>query len=265
LYAYADAGSESAPGDNRIVVPAGKVEHLAALFTRTWQRPPTRGELEGLVDDFVREEVAYREGVAMGLDSDDTIIRRRIRQKLDFVAQDVADRLEPSDEQLQKYLEAHGDEYRVESRLSFQQVFLDPSTHGDDVEAKAIDLAAALQDDPELDASAQGDQTLLEAAYQGVSQREISGLFGEAFAAAVIELEPGKWTAPVKSAFGVHVVRVSAIDAGRPQTLEQARSAVLRDWTQNQRREISEQYYNGLLQKYDIQIDWSSLEPGDED
>ncbi len=96
--AYSIYGGEEASHDDRIVVTAGKVEHLATLFSRAWQRPPTRQELTGLIEDFVREEAAYREGVAMGLDRNDTIIRRRIRQKLDFVAEDLASQAEPSDE-----------------------------------------------------------------------------------------------------------------------------------------------------------------------
>ena len=105
------------PGD-AIVVSPGKVEHLAALFSRTWQRPPTREELDGLINDFVREEAAYREGMAAGLDRDDTIIRRRIRQKLEFVAEDLARQIEPSDEDLAAYLAAHPDDFRVDPRLS---------------------------------------------------------------------------------------------------------------------------------------------------
>ena len=99
LYGYVSGSQGEVADEQAIVVPAGKIEHLVALFTRTWQRPPTREELNGLVDDYVREEAAYREGLALGLDRNDTIIRRRIRQKLDFVAQDIADALEPTDEE----------------------------------------------------------------------------------------------------------------------------------------------------------------------
>jgi hypothetical protein len=143
-------------------VPAGKVEHLAALFTRTWQRPPTRGELEGLVGDYIREEVADREGVSIGLDRNDTIIRRRIRQKLDFVAQDVAEQLQPTDEQLRQYLKEHETDYRVAPLISFRQVFFDPAKQGDDLDEMVGDLARRLQEDASVDAAEQGDRTLLE-------------------------------------------------------------------------------------------------------
>ncbi len=101
-----------------IIVSAGKVEHLAALFARTWQRPPTRVELVGLIDDFTREEAAYREGLAVGLDRDDTIIRRRIRQKLEFIAEDIISEVEPSDEELGAYLAQHAEAFRIDPRLT---------------------------------------------------------------------------------------------------------------------------------------------------
>ena len=107
------------PGEGEIVVSAGKIEHLTALFARTWQRPPTRQELEGLINDYVREEAAYRRGMAMGLDQDDTIIRRRIRQKLDFIADDLASLAEPTEEELAAYLAEHPEDFRVDPSITF--------------------------------------------------------------------------------------------------------------------------------------------------
>ena len=111
IHGYVSSDTETPAGD-AIVVSGGKIEHLAALFTRTWQRPPSRTELEGLVNDFIREEAAYREGTEIGLDRNDTIIRRRIRQKLEFLTKDIADQQEPSDEELQTYLDEHADKFR---------------------------------------------------------------------------------------------------------------------------------------------------------
>src|SRR4029077_11838515 len=100
-------------------------------FSRTWQRPPTREELEGLIRDRVREEVYYRQAVAMGLDRDDTIIRRRLQQKLEFVTDDVAAVAEPTDAELSAYLQRHADIFRIDRRFTFTQVYLDPIKHGE--------------------------------------------------------------------------------------------------------------------------------------
>ena len=256
LYGYVSGSQGEVADEQAIVVPAGKIEHLVALFTRTWQRPPTREELNGLVDDYVREEAAYREGLALGLDRNDTIIRRRIRQKLDFVAQDIADALEPTDEELAEYLNEHQASYRVEPRLSFRQVFFDPAKHGDDLESVVSDLAATLQGDPSIDAQEQGDRTLLGFRYEDDSQREISNLFGQEFAEALMEIESGTWTAPVRSAFGVHAAIVDQFQAGKRAQLDDVRDAVTRDWMQAQREALAEQFYQGLLEKYEVVVDW---------
>ena len=139
-------GPAASAGGGEIVVTEGRVRNLTDTFTRTWQRPPTGDELNGLVEDYIREEVLYREGVALGLDRDDTIIRRRLRQKLEFVSEDAASALEPTDAELTAFLATNADRYRVESRLTFSQVFLDPSKRGDRLEADAAGLLDALRD-----------------------------------------------------------------------------------------------------------------------
>jgi hypothetical protein len=110
----------------RIVITQGLIEHLATEFARTWQRPPSADELEGLIREHLREEVYYREALALGLDKNDIIIRRRLRQKLEFISEDVAAQAEPTDEQLRAYLKANPEAFRVEPRFTFRQVYLNP-------------------------------------------------------------------------------------------------------------------------------------------
>jgi len=126
--AYGITQTPGNAGPNEIVITQGQIEHLVTGFTRTWQRPPTSEELAGLVRDRVREEVYYREAMAMGLDKDDTVIRRRLRQKMEFVSADIADQAVPSDAELDAYLNAHPDKFLTEPRFSFSQVYLDPDT-----------------------------------------------------------------------------------------------------------------------------------------
>ncbi len=116
------APDEGRDDDTRIVVSQGQQEHLVTAFSRTWQRPPTQEEFNGLVDDWIREEIAYREGLAMGLDTGDLIIRRRLRQKLELLAEDVISLDEPTDEVLQAYLDENTDDYRLEPRYSLRQI-----------------------------------------------------------------------------------------------------------------------------------------------
>ena len=122
------SGETIEPG--KILITQGRIESLEIAFSRTWRRPPTASELEGLIRDYVREEVFAREAVALGLDKDDTIIRRRLRQKLEFVSEDVAAHAEPTDEQLRAYLKEHADAFRGDRRFTFRQVYLNPQQRG---------------------------------------------------------------------------------------------------------------------------------------
>ncbi|MFG0282934.1 MAG: peptidyl-prolyl cis-trans isomerase [Phycisphaerales bacterium JB039] len=249
------SGPEGAPRDDQIIVTAGKIEHLAALFARTWQRPPTRQELEGLIADYVREEAAYREGMAFGLDTDDTVIRRRIRQKLDFIAEDVARQFEPTEAELQAYLEANPDAFRQDPIVSFRQIYLNPEQRPD-LEADARDLLIALEDDRSIDASTLGDRILLEHAYADVTTRQVSALFGAGFAAAIAQLEPGAWHGPVASGYGAHRVRRDRKQAERLPELAEIRDLVQREWANARRLEAIEQFYADLVARYDVTIAW---------
>jgi len=243
-------------GDEEIVVSAGKIEHLAALFDKTWQRQPTRADLEGLVRDFVREEAAYREGMAVGLDRNDTIIRRRIRQKIEFVVEDLASRATPSDDELVAYLKANRDQFRVDPRLTFRQIYLNTERRRDSVEMDARELLIALDSDPTMNASALGDSILLEHSYSSVSQRDVANLFGHRFAAAVAELEPGEWRGPIESGYGVHLVLVQERIGSRLPELDEIRAQVEREWANAQRLETMEEFYADLLDRYRIVIEW---------
>ncbi len=254
--AYSLMSSRDAVPRNAIVVSAGKIEHLAALYARTWQRPPTRTELEGLINDFIREEVAYREGMAVGLDRDDTIIRRRIRQKLEFIAEDIASQTEPSDDELAEYLAAHADQFRVDPRLTFRQVFLNSDKRGNTVGNDARELLVAFKGDPSIDASTLGDRILLEHGYADVPRRAIANLFGQQFAAAIVDLEPGVWIGPIESGYGVHLVFVDDRSEARLPELDEVRDQVRREWDNARRVETTETFYSNLLDRYEIVIKW---------
>jgi PPIC-type PPIASE domain len=253
--AFSFLRDDGAPSQEQIVVSAGKIEHLAALFARTWQRPATREELEGLINDFIREEAAYREGVALGLDRDDTIIRRRIRQKLDFIAEDLASQVEPTEADLMAYLAVHPEDFRTAARLSFRQVYVNPAQRRNGLDAAVRDLVMALNGNASIDASGLGDRIQLAHDYANVSTRDIANLFGAQFAAAIVGLEPGTWQGPIPSGYGVHLVIVDERHDGRLPELDAVRDAVRREWENTRRKERIEQFYRHLLKKYEIIVE----------
>jgi len=246
--------SSGEPG--KIVVTQGQLASLVEGFTRTWQRPPTSEELEGLVRDRVRDEVYYREAMALGLDRDDTVIRRRLRQKMEFVSDDIAAQTEPTDADLTAYLRAHPDGFRVEQRVTFRQVYLNPEKHGENLGRDAARLLAQLNHlDDKGDVSALDDSFLLEHQFAALRTSVVATQFGEAFAAQLSGLPPGRWWGPVESGYGAHLVFVSERTEGRLPALAEVRDEVRREWENAQRLEANERFYQERAKHYTVTID----------
>ncbi len=248
-----------------IVVSEARIRSLAQNFRRTWQRPPTRAELDGLIQDFVREEVLYREALALGLDRDDTIVRRRLRQKMEFVSDEAAALVKPTDEELAAYLAAHAEAFRVEPRATFTQVFLDPRRRAKTLEADAKRLLAELNGgDSAAPAKRSDGLLLLEPRYENASQSELAKLFGAEFAAALFEQKTGSWVGPIPSGYGVHLVRVERMTPGGVAALEDVRPLVEREWANAKRKELSEAFYARLREKHKVTVKMpGAAPPGD--
>jgi len=241
------------PDDSaRIVVDTSQVEQLVAQFSRTWMRPPTDEEIAGLIREHVRNEVYYREAVAMGLDQNDPLIRRRMRQKLEYILEDLTLADSPADEALNTYLREHPDKFRIEPRVSFQQLYLNPDKHKN-LAADADKVLEALRagEVPET----LGDPIMLEPEFTLARQSEIARQFGETFAREVVELEPGAWTGPVYSGLGGHVVRVTDRREGRLPDLAEVRDEVEREYVAQKRKVLMDAAYQKLLEQYEIVIE----------
>lgn len=254
LFRLANDGEAGAPRE--IIITEPRVRALAENFARTWMRPPTAEELRGLVADYVAEEVYYREAIAMGLDRDDTVIRRRLRQKMEFISEGVADSVEPTDSQLQVFLEQHAEKFIEPARLTFQQVFLSPDQRGEAVERDAERLLAELVAGDGTDApQALGDPTLLPPAMERASPQQIANVFGSGFAEQLDEAAVGQWAGPVRSTFGLHAVRVVARTPGARPALDEIRPVVDREWRAEQRELSNAALLAKLRAKYEIRIE----------
>ncbi len=239
-----------------IVVTQGRIESLVTGSARTWQRPPTQFELDGLINDYIREEVCAREATALGLDQDDSVIRRRLRQKLDFISDSVVEQATPTDAQLQTFLQAHPEKFRFEQQLTFKQIYLDPQRHGANVSRKMNEILAQLrQAGISADISRLGDSLLLDQNFDAVPTSEVSKQFGEKFAAKLGELPLGQWQGSIESGYGVHLVLLTERKDGSLPELKDLRDAVRREWTNAQRTEANEKFYQALLRRYTVSIE----------
>ena len=260
VFGWARVGERSGD-DSTIVVSAGRIQQLAGIFAKTWQRPPTKQELQGLIDDFVLEEIYYRQAREMGIDRDDTVIRRRLRQKLEFLTDDAAALVEPSDEELAAYLAENEERFRRDSVYSFRQIYINPEKHGNDgsdgkngdglVDYVEKTLAALRAGE-----TVQGDSGLLPESHAGAAGRTVNATFGRGFAEQLDALEMGSWQGPVESGLGVHLVLVQSREPGVVPPLEEIRPVVEREWANEKRIEMREKMNEDLKGDYDIVIEW---------
>jgi hypothetical protein len=241
------------PGSERIVITPGQIDFLKANFTRTWQRPPTEMELQGLVDSFVREEILYREALALGLDRDDKIIRRRLKQKLEFMSDDLAEVATPSDEELRQFLQSRPEIFRREPQVAFRHIFLDSNERGKGAFDEADRLLEELTDDnSKPDPDILGDTLMLPMSFDLTTVSQISRLFGKSFGQELLSVEPGKWTGPIRSGYGIHLVMITdRIDERLPE-LDEIRDVVEREWVAVRKKELKESIYNKLRDKYTV-------------
>jgi hypothetical protein len=254
VYGFATRHKTDKPGE--IVVTQGTLENLVTGFTRTWQRPPTEEELQGLVRDYIREEAAYREALALGLDRDDMIVRRRLRQKLEFLSDELATRTEPGDAELQSFLQAHVGLFQSEPLFSFRQIYFNPQLHGGNLHG---DMARALEDLERAGSRANtpdlGDPFLLQRSFENVSLPDVKRTFGDQFASALAALRLGTWQGPIDSSYGSHLVFVAQRSESRLPTLDEVRDQVRREWLDAKRKEATDKFYQAILRRYKVKIE----------
>jgi hypothetical protein len=246
---------DHASGPREIVVTQGKIQNLSVTFERTWQRPPTENELDELIREHIREEVAYREALALELDRDDSVVRRRLRQKLEFISQDLAAQVEPTDDDLRAYWKAHAEAFDTDSKVTFKHVYFNPERH-DDVSGDAAKALVGLKpagDDVQF--AAYGDMFLLGNEFEDISIDQLRSSFDDAFAARVAELPAGEWIGPVESGYGVHLVFVVERTEGDVPPFEEVRETVRRDWVNAKRLDANEAFYQALLEGYTVIVE----------
>jgi hypothetical protein len=245
-------GILSGPGegsDKEINVSVGQVEHLVSIFLKTRQRLPTPEELTGLVEGYIVEELLYREAVAIGLDRDDTIVRRRMRQKMDFLLDDLAT-IEPTVEELQQYLSEQPERFRRDARFSFDHFYI-----ADGDAAMAMPVLEQLRAGKLSKEILSVRSGLLPDRIDDSSETQISALLGSTFTQQLMQLEPGDWAGPIESPYGVHLVRIDRIVESVVPPLAVIRKDVRREWLVDRRKTSRDVMIDELRSSYLITIE----------
>jgi hypothetical protein len=252
----ANAWLSEGGGDRELVVTRGQQTNLIETFERTWHRPPAQEEFANLLRDFIRQEIAYREAGKMELDRDDIVIRRRLRQKLELLTEDLASLAPPTEVELDAWYTEHAESYRTEPRYSFEQIFFNTDRRGATAREDAEALLSRLESVANgLDLAQAGDPTLLPGHVSDAAQSEVAASLGSDFADSLAELPIDAWAGPVASGFGLHLVRISSRVEGRLPERTEVAQAVLNDLSSDRRNRAVDTLYASLAEQYEIRVE----------
>ncbi len=253
-YAYMQRGRGGVESSKQIALSLDDLRTMEMYFESQWHRQPTPAEFQAMVEDKVREEVLYREALAMGLDKDDTIVKRRMAQKMQFLAEDVAAAHEPSTAELKAWFEKNSSKFALPSRYSFRHIYFSPDKRGKNAQedaAKALTKLAGQPEDSKLAASS-GDSFMFQDYYGDRTPEAIAKEFGPQFAVALEKLKPGSWQGPVESGYGWHLVFVDTVIPGRIPAFEEMEPDVKTAWLAEQKQQAWAKAYKEMRGKYTV-------------
>jgi peptidyl-prolyl cis-trans isomerase C len=254
VYAYLHRGRGGIESSKQIVLSVDSLQQMHTFFVSQWHREPTVAEFQAMVEDQVREEVLYREGLAMGLDKDDTIVKRRMAQKMQFLAEDVATAHEPSGTELQAWFERNSNQFALPSRYSFRHLYFSPDKRGKNARESAREVLARIAGQPEDSklAVSFADRFMFQDYYGDRTPEAVSKEFGPQFAVALEKLKPGSWQGPIESGYGWHLVFVDSVIPGRTPALEEIEPDVKTAWLAAQKAAAWRKAYTEMRVKYTV-------------
>jgi peptidyl-prolyl cis-trans isomerase C len=253
-YAWLERSRDGQASPNEIRLTLDELAQLELMFESSWQRPPTPDEFNALLEQRIREDVLYREALALGLDKDDTIVRRRMAQKMKFLAEDVAAAREPTTEELRAWFEAHGELFALPPRVSFRHLYFSVDRRRGQARNDAAQALAQLTQEPQdsARAGALADPFMFQDYYGERTAQEIAREFGPGFAQAVLKLAPGSWQGPVESGYGWHLVFVDAVTPGRVPAFEEVETDVKTAWLGEQKAAAWQKAYDEIRARYTV-------------
>jgi parvulin-like peptidyl-prolyl isomerase len=250
VFHYMQPGQEAAPSTKQIVLSLDELSGLAKMFQSQWKREPTVQEFDRLVENRVQEEILYREALALGLDKDDTIIKRRMAQKMQFLTEDIAAAHEPTTAELKTWYEKNTSLFAMPGRVSFRHLYFSPDRRGARARDDAIKALARLAGQPED--SKLADPFMFQDYYRERSPEQLGKEFGPRFALEVAKLPPGSWQGPIESGLGWHLVFVDTLIPGRVPAFEEIEPEVKSAWLEEQKALGWQKSYRDMRAKYTV-------------
>jgi peptidyl-prolyl cis-trans isomerase C len=253
VYAFVNRG-QSANVNHQIVISLDDVRQLDISFVSQWHRQPTQEEFTGLIEGFIRQEILYREGLAMGLDKDDTIVKRRMAQKMEFLSEDVASAHEPSAQELKDWYAKNSQKFALPDRATFRHLFFSFDRRGQRAQSDAAAALEKIAGNPEdsRTAVALADPFMFQDYYGDRGPDQLAKEFGPSFALGLFQLKPGSWQGPIESGYGWHLVWIESIVPGRIPAFEEVEPDVKTAWLADQKVIAWHDAYAAMRAKYEV-------------
>jgi hypothetical protein len=241
------------PGSLRIEITDADVRQLQVSWMAQWQRPPTPAELSGLIQDKVRQEVLYREALALGLDQNDEIVKRRMAQKMEFLAEDVSAIRVPQPAELRAWFEKNPARFALPGGITFRHLYFSPDKRGQHAREDAVRALAQLANKPATEGASLADTFMFQSYYADNSPEQVAKLFGSTFAESLFKLKPGSWQGPVESGLGWHLVWIDSMTPGRSPAFEEVDPAQMKsEWMADQRAESKRKAFEAMQSRYEV-------------
>lgn len=247
--------------DYTITVTAEEMERQALIFAGENRRQPTDEDLKALLFSHVEEQVLMREAQRLGLGEDDTIIRRRLAQKMRFIIEDVESPALPDDTELKAWFDTNMDRFVSPETRSFSHIYLSPEEHGDNLNIVAQNILSEVESENWISL---GDPFMLKREFKSLSALETTRLFGPTFSKGVFEFSGDAWQGPVESAFGLHLVRIDNVSQKIIPTFDDVRADIEAAWQEEARRSANQAALKKLIQKYKVDVQDSTEGSTDE-
>ncbi len=238
----------------RIVITTADIAQVKAKYERLWGSPPTQMELRSALEQYVRDEVLYREALGRGLDRGDPTVRLAMIRKITMLGSARADAGSADDEEIRAYFTLRQERYRIPALLSFAQIYFSPDKRGDRAATEAEQILAAVQkSDPSAeDLASLGDPTMLRRLYKDLTEQEVERIFGADFNAKISGLKPAKWHGPIESGYGLHLVKVFGRTDSRIPDWTEVRRRVWNDMQYEARKAAEDQFYQEILGGFQV-------------
>lgn len=258
LHAVLDEGVQQVQEDHTVVdITSDDIEWLRSNWNKRMRREPTAAEQQRMVESLIREEILCREATSMGLDQGDSVLRRRLAQKMEFLFKDLAEIAPPTEGELASYLADHSEHYLVPAKVSFTHVYFNPDARGERVLQDVRSTLQKLKSDqsPPSDVSSLGDPFLSQSHYQDMSADDIRWTFGSAFEESLLSLQAGGWSGLLESGYGLHLVFIHERTEPRRPLLAEVRQRVETDFLADRRSKMNNQAYAKIRSQYKILVE----------